>query len=218
MTTSPRYAQALAWAEQLHRHQQRRGKDVPFLSHLISVSALVWEDGGDENQAVAALLHDSIEEAGQTHASIRERFGEAVANIVLDCTDPGKLADPATRQPWVIRKLHYIAGLDLKPDASLLVAAADKAHNAHDQLLDAGPDPDRWNCFVPRFDGSAWYFWSLHNQFKVRLPESRSVKLLGQSVEAILTSPSLLARLPVGLDPHEWVANYMNRPKTHPET
>jgi hypothetical protein len=180
------------------------------------VSALVWEDGGDEDQAVAALLHDAIEEAGQTHASIRERFGQAVADIVLDCTDPGKLADPATREPWVIRKLRYIAALDRKPEASLLVAAADKAHNAHDQLFDAGPDPDCWKRTVPQLDGAAWYFWSLHNQFKVRLPDSRSVKLLGQSVQAILCSPSLLARLPVGQDPAQWVANDLNRPETHP--
>lgn len=91
MITSPRYAEALGWAEQLHRHQSRHGKAVPFLSHVISVSALVWEDGGNEDQAIAGLLHDSIEDAGQTRASIRERFGGAVADIVRDCTDPGKV-------------------------------------------------------------------------------------------------------------------------------
>ena len=64
MTITPRYGQALLWAEELHRQQRRKAKMVPYISHLISVSALVWEDGGDEDQAIAALLHDAIEDAG----------------------------------------------------------------------------------------------------------------------------------------------------------
>jgi len=84
---SARYGEALLWAEALHRGQSRKGKSVPYISHLISVSALVWEDGGTEDQAIAALLHDAIEDASQSHASIAERFGSAVADIVRDCTD-----------------------------------------------------------------------------------------------------------------------------------
>ena len=79
MTVSSRYGEALQWAEEIHRPQRRKGKPVPYISHLISVSALVWEDGGSEDQAIAALLHNAIEDAGQTHASISERFGVAVA-------------------------------------------------------------------------------------------------------------------------------------------
>jgi len=217
MITSPRYAEALGWAEQLHRHQSRHGKAVPFLSHVISVSALVWEDGGNEDQAIAGLLHDSIEDAGQTRASIRERFGGAVADIVRDCTDPGKVpGGDGALDPWTVRKQRFIGTLQQLPEASLLVTAADKAHNCRDRLLDAGQDPEGWNRFVSGFDGSAWYFWSLHDQLHVLLPSSRSVKLLGESVRAILASPQLLASLPAGQDPEDWVSTYLDRPDTHP--
>ena len=87
MTITHRYGEALLWAEALHRKQQRKGKTVPYISHLISVSALVWEDGGTEDQAIAALLHDAIEDADQSQSSIAERFGGTVADIVRDCTD-----------------------------------------------------------------------------------------------------------------------------------
>ena len=87
MIISSRYGVALRWAEEIHRPQRRKGKPIPYISHLISVSALVWEDGGNEDQAIAALLHDAIEDAGQSHGSIAERFGEPVADIVRDCTD-----------------------------------------------------------------------------------------------------------------------------------
>jgi hypothetical protein len=216
MTTSPRYAEALGWAEQLHRHQLRPGKAVPFLSHVISVSALVWEDGGNEDQAIAGLLHDAIEDAGQTHASIRDRFGVTVADIVRDCTDPGKVPGDGAPDPWILRKQRFIGTLQQLPEASLLVTAADKAHNSRDHLLDAGPDMEGWNRFLPGFDGSAWYFWSLHDQLRFLLPASRSVKRLGETVCAILASPQLLARLPAGQDPEDWVASYLERPDTHP--
>ena len=80
MTITPRYGQALLWADALHRKQRRKGKPVPYISHLISVSALVWEDGGTEDQAIAALLHDAIEDADQSHESIAARFGGTVAS------------------------------------------------------------------------------------------------------------------------------------------
>ena len=73
MPITPRYGDALAWADALHRDQQRKGKAVPYISHLIAVSGLVWEDGGTEDQAIAGLLHDAIEDAGQSHGSIAER-------------------------------------------------------------------------------------------------------------------------------------------------
>ena len=75
---SPAYGRALVCAEELHRDQPRKGKPVPYISHLIAVSGLVWEDGGTEDQAIAGLLHDAIEDAGQSHDSIAERFGDEV--------------------------------------------------------------------------------------------------------------------------------------------
>ncbi len=212
MTTSPRYVEALGWAEKLHRHQRRRGKPVPFLSHLLSVSAMVWEDAGDEDQAIAGLLHDAIEDAGQSHASIADRFGGRVADIVRDCTDPGKVPPPEQRAPWLERKQRFIATLQHLPQDSLLVTAADKAHNCRDRLLDAGLDPERWDRLFKRgFDGLLWYFWSLHRELRRHLPESRSVTRLGDSVDRLLGSRQLLERLPAGTDPQTWVAGHLQR-------
>ena len=81
------YTDALGWAAELHSRQRRKAKTVPYISHLIAVSALVWEDGGDEELAIAALLHDAIEDCGVSQQQIAQRFGERVAQVVADCTD-----------------------------------------------------------------------------------------------------------------------------------
>ena len=113
---SQRYDEALVWAAQLHREQRRKGKPVPYISHLISVSALVWEDGGSEDQAIAALLHDAIEDAGQDQSSIATRFGNPVADIVLACTDTdGPVAPGTEKEPWIVRKTRTIQKLVEKP-------------------------------------------------------------------------------------------------------
>ena len=164
MRSTPRYGEALAWADDLHRDQRRKGKPVPYISHLIAVSALVWEDGGTEDQAIAALLHDAIEDAGQSHASIAERFGSAVADIVRDCTDTTEGRPPGEKEPWLLRKTRYLDALDHKPETSLLVTAADKAHNARDMVLDARRDPAMWSKFNAGLDGSAWYLLRIQQQ------------------------------------------------------
>ena len=214
---SERYRDALGWAEELHREQLRKGKPVPYISHLMAVSALVWEDGGNEDQAIAALLHDSIEDSGQTHDSIAERFGTNVANIVVACTDTdGPVAPGGAKEPWLVRKTRTIDTLAQKPPEALLVVAADKAHNARDQVTDAGRDPLSWERFTPGLDGSAWYLWGLHRQLQALLPESRSVASLGASVETILASPDVKERLQPGQSHEDWVAGYLERPETHP--
>ena len=224
---SERYVASLGWAAELHRCQQRKGKEVPYIAHLIAVSALVWEDCGQTDQmeqehredlAIAALLHDAIEDAGVTKELIAARFGERVARIVADCTDTNGVVDAdGEKEPWLLRKTRYIEHLKTAPLDSLLVSAADKAHNARDMVLDADRDPGSWDRFQAGLDGSAWYLWSLHNKLKVLLPDSRSVALLGQSVKAILESPALLAKVDAGQSAEEWVADYLNRPETHPK-
>jgi (p)ppGpp synthase/HD superfamily hydrolase len=215
---SQRYIDALGWAAELHSFQTRKGKSVPYISHLIAVSALVWEDGGTEDQAIAGLLHDAIEDQKQTHASIQQRFGPTVADIVQACTDTdGPTAAGATKLPWIERKTAYIEKLATKPQEAWLVTAADKAHNARDMVLDADRHPDSWDRFRAGLDGSSWYLWSLHRKLKELLPESRSVELLGQSVQTILDSPVLLAKLSVGQSAENWVSQYLERPKTHPK-
>ena len=215
---SERYDQALLWAAQLHSTQFRKGKPVPYISHLISVSALVWEDGGNEDQAIAGLLHDAIEDAGQDHGSIAERFGNGVADIVVACTDTSApLAEGSEKEPWLLRKTRTIQSLATKPQSAWLVIAADKAHNARDLMIDAKRDPASWERFTPGLDGSCWYLWSLHGQLRELLPGSRSVGMLGSCVEAILATPEVQARLGNGQSAQEWVAGYLGRPETHPK-
>ena len=211
MAVSARYGEALLWAEELHRDQRRKGKAIPYISHLIGVSALVWEDGGSEEQAIAALLHDAIEDAGQTHASIADRFGEAVANIVRDCTDTSGTPVGGEKEPWLLRKTRFIASLEHKPEASLLVTAADKAHNAGDMVLDARRDPAMWSKFTAGLEGSAWYLLRMHQQLKRQLPQSRSVERLGEAVSEILAMDSYRRLVPQGLAPAVWAAGYADR-------
>ena len=211
MLITPRYGDALAWADELHRDQRRKGKPVPYISHLIAVSAMVWEDGGTEDQAIAALLHDAIEDAGQSHGSIAERFGIPVADIVRDCTDTSEDISPGQKEPWLLRKRRYIASLEAKPIASLLVTAADKAHNAADMVLDSRRDPAMWSKFNAGLDGSAWYLLRMHQQLNHRLPQSRSVERLGESVREILAIESYRRLVPQGLAPAVWAAGYAER-------
>ena len=211
MAVSARYGEALLWAEELHRDQRRKGKAIPYISHLIGVSALVWEDGGSEEQAIAALLHDAIEDAGQTHASIADRFGEAVANIVRDCTDTSGTPVGGEKEPWLLRKTRFIASLEHKPKTSLLVTAADKAHNAGDMVLDARRDPAMWSKFTAGLEGSAWYLLRMHQQLKRQLPQSRSVERLGEAVSEILAMDSYRRLVPQGLAPAVWAAGYADR-------
>ena len=211
MTITPRFGEALLWAEELHRSQRRKGKTVPYVSHLMAVSAMVWEDGGTEEQAIAALLHDAIEDAGQSHTSIAERFGVEVANIVRDCTDTSAETPQGDKEPWLVRKTRYIASLASKPDQSLVVTAADKAHNAGDMVLDARRDPEMWSKFNAGLDGSAWYLLRMHQQLKQRLPHSRSVARLGEAVEEILASEPYQRLVPDGIATAVWAAGYAER-------
>ena len=206
------YTDALGWAAELHNRQRRKAKAVPYISHLIAVSALVWEDGGDEHLAIAALLHDAIEDCGVSQQQIAQRFGERVGQIVADCTDTSDaVAAGGEKEPWLLRKSRYIAHL---PDAhrdSLLVSAADKAHNARDMVLDARRDPGMWSRFNAGLDGTAWYLHSLHEIFRQRLENSRSVELLGESVREILASEAYLALVPSGADPVVFAEGYPQR-------
>lgn len=206
-----RYGEALSWANELHKTQKRKGKRVPYISHLLTVSALVWEDGGDEDQAIAALLHDAIEDAGQTHASIKKRFGESVADIVRDCTDTTEDSGSDEKEPWLLRKTRYIASLAKKTEESLLVTDADKAHNAADMVMDARRNPEMWSKFNAGLEGSAWYLLRMHEELNRHLPKSRSVERLGEAVFEILGMDCYRCLVPEGIEPRVWAAGYSGR-------
>ena len=132
-----RFTHAVDHARVAHAAQVRKGSNIPYLYHLLGVASLVMEFGGNEDQAIAGLLHDTIEDCGAEHEQlIRTQFGDAVADIVVACTDgtaEGKssLVDAeAKKRDWMQRKLTYLAHLADAPDAILLVSACDKLHNA----------------------------------------------------------------------------------------
>jgi (p)ppGpp synthase/HD superfamily hydrolase len=173
-----RYARAVDYARIAHAGQFRKGGTVPYFSHVLGVSTLVLEAGGDEDQAIAALLHDVVEDCGAGHeAVIRAQFGDAVAAIVMACTDASaehKAAQddvPAKRRDWRIRKQAYLVHLGQAPDAVLLVSACDKLYNARSIVADL-EDPEVGVEVFERFttgrDGTLWYYAALHAVFAKR--------------------------------------------------
>ena len=155
-----RFEQALVFAAQLHREQRRKGTGVPYVSHLLAVAALVIEHGGDEDEAIAALLHDAIEDQGGAKAreEIRRRFGDRVTGIVDGCTDSEFFPKP----PWGERKRLYIEHLTNASASVQLVSAADKLHNARCILNDyRNVGEDIWQRFEGRREGTLWYYRSV---------------------------------------------------------
>ncbi len=170
-----RLAEALDLAVELHRSQIRKkgpgetGPDVPYLSHLLAVTALVLAHGGDEDEAVAALLHDGPEDQGGRPVleRIRRRFGERVARIVESCSDTFEAPKPE----WLERKRTYIAHLrDNAPgDDVLLVSLADKVHNVGSIVRDRREVGEAvWKRFTAGRKGTLWYYRTLERIFRER--------------------------------------------------
>jgi (p)ppGpp synthase/HD superfamily hydrolase len=141
MPITDRFADALSYAEHLHRNQTRKGKDIPYVAHLMAVCATVLEWGGDEDTAIAALLHDAVEDQGgvETLEAIQGRFGDRVAGIVAACTD-SMAADKENKAPWRERKEHHVARLADAGIEVALVTAADKLHNLTAMIRDVRRD------------------------------------------------------------------------------
>jgi (p)ppGpp synthase/HD superfamily hydrolase len=174
-----RFDEALLLACRLHREQRRKGTEIPYVAHLLGVASLVLEHGGDEDQAIAALLHDAAEDQGgeAALALILDRFGPAVVAIVSDCTDTTD--DP--KPPWRARKEEYIAGIEDKDPRALLVSLADKVHNARAIVTDLDAHgPSVWQRFTGRRDGSLWYYGELAAVFERRIPGPLSRELKSQ--------------------------------------
>lgn len=155
-----RFDRALVFASELHRQQRRKGSEVPYVAHLLAVAAIVMEHGGDEDEAVAALLHDAIEDQGgrETRDEIRRRFGERVTTIVEACTDSWTVPKP----PWENRKRAYLERLATGSASARLVSAADKLHNARSVLGDyRNVGEQLWQHFEGRREGTLWYYRSV---------------------------------------------------------
>jgi (p)ppGpp synthase/HD superfamily hydrolase len=148
---------ALLYASRLHRNQVRKGTSTPYITHLLAVASIVGENGGTEDEVVAALLHDAPEDQGgeATLRDIRLRFGDEVAEIVNGCTDTYQ--DP--KPPWRERKERYLAHLANAPDSVRLVSSADKLHNARSVLSDYRlVGEDLWTRFNGKKVGTLWYY------------------------------------------------------------
>jgi (p)ppGpp synthase/HD superfamily hydrolase len=137
----PRFSEAVAFAADQHAQQLRKGTDIPYVSHPLAVAAIVLEGGGDEDEAIAALLHDVPEDQGGRAAldEIQRRFGEQVAEIVESCSDTFEKPKP----DWRPRKERYVAHLRTASKSVLRVAAADKLHNLESLLFDIRKDGAR---------------------------------------------------------------------------
>jgi (p)ppGpp synthase/HD superfamily hydrolase len=153
-----RFTEAVRWASHLHADQARKGTRIAYVSHLLAVSSLVLEDGGTEEEAIAGVLHDAIEDCHVAEAEIRARFGAPVAEIVVACSED---RDPARDQDWEARKRRYLDHLQdpALPISALRVSAADKLHNARSILSDLREHgPSVWERFNAPADAQSWYY------------------------------------------------------------
>ena len=162
---SGRFDDAFRYAHEVHANQYRKGTNAPYISHLMGVASIVLDDGGDEEQTIAALLHDAAEDHGgrERLEDIRTRFGDAVARIVEDCTDSWE----TPKRPWLERKQHYVQHARQLPQASLRVAAADKVHNTYAILRDLRNSGEAvWERFSAAPDDVMSYYEGLVRAFR----------------------------------------------------
>ena len=159
-----RFSEALTYACMIHRMQSRKSTQVPYVSHLLAVASLALEHGATEDEAIAAVLHDAVEDQGGAPRArdIREHFGSAVADIVLGCTDTDILPKP----PWRERKETYVAHIRQAPRSVRLVSTCDKLHNARSILLDYRAVGEAvWSRFTGGREGTLWYYRALVDAF-----------------------------------------------------
>jgi len=171
-----RFDRALLYATHVHGGQVRKGTSTPYVAHLLAVSATVLEYGGDEDLAIAALLHDSVEDQGGRARleDVRNRFGARVARVVEACSD--SLADTGAgerKAHWQERKDKYLAHLQIADEDILHVSLADKIHNARSILRDLRkPEIGEkiWSRFSQPNERTLWYYGSLAEIFRKKLP------------------------------------------------
>ena len=165
-----RFSAAVEYARRAHEGQTRKGTNIPYLYHLLGVASLVLEHGGNEDQAIAGLLHDVVEDCGAQHAElIHHQFGVAVAQIVADCTDGSAESKQSASTPeskradWLQRKRAYLAHLADVDTYSLLVSGCDKLHNARAILSDIEGEAGLavFERFTAGLEGSLAYYASI---------------------------------------------------------
>ncbi|NJL98659.1 MAG: bifunctional (p)ppGpp synthetase/guanosine-3',5'-bis(diphosphate) 3'-pyrophosphohydrolase [Synechococcaceae cyanobacterium SM2_3_2] len=194
MQLSERFDQALAYASALHRTQMRKGSQIPYLTHLLGVCSLALGYGADEEMAMAALLHDSLEDgpefAGiprvQIEQAIREQFGERVLGMVLACTDTS--GESVEKEDWISRKTGYLAHMEAATDPGyLLVTACDKLHNLRSIWQDRKDVGEAiWERFTGKKEGSLWYYRELGRVMGIHTRAGRIPVVLVTEYEGLL--------------------------------
>ena len=160
MTLSPKFEEALIYATRVHGGQLRKKTRIPYIGHLLGVTAIAMEYGANETEAIGALLHDAVEDCGgpARQREIEEIFGKEVGEIVAGCTD----TDQTPKPPWRERKEKYIAHLETASPSTRLVSASDKLHNTRAILHNLREDGEEiWTRFNGGKEGTLWYYRSL---------------------------------------------------------
>jgi (p)ppGpp synthase/HD superfamily hydrolase len=178
-----RFLRALSFAAKKHAEQTRKASTIPYIAHLMGVASLVLEAGGDEDLAIAALLHDVVEDCGGAPMlkEIRRRFGKRVAKVVDGCTD----ADTDPKPPWRERKEKYLRHLRTADADTRLVSAADKLNNVRSILSDyRALGESLWSRFNGGREGTLWYYRTLLDIF-LRQPRNRITRDLELAVSEL---------------------------------
>ena len=165
-------AEALRFALEAHAEQTRKGRDIPYASHLLQVSGLVLEHGGDATLAMAGVLHDALEDTAHVDgAALRARFGDEVARIVESCTDllPGDRPD--ARSSWELRKRAYLERLRAADARTRLVVVCDKVHNLRSLVADLRAEGvETLARFTATPAQTRWYFETVRETLCDGLP------------------------------------------------
>jgi GTP pyrophosphokinase len=186
----PRFLRAFLFAAEKHAGQARKASTIPYIGHLMGVASLVLEAGGDEDLAIAALLHDVVEDCGGApmQKEVRRRFGKRVAKVVEGCTD----TDTFPKPPWRQRKEDYIRHLKMADADTRLVSAADKLHNVRSVVTDYREAGESiWSRFRGGRGGTLWYYRALLDEFLRGKPNRlvRELELAVTELEALTERP-----------------------------
>ncbi len=187
MRLSRQFKKALIYATRIHGGQLRKKTRVPYIAHILGVAAIAMEYGANETEAIAALLHDAVEDCGGAKRlrDTEGKFGKDVARIVEGCTD----TDQTPKPPWLKRKKAYITHVRHAPMATKLVSASDKLHNVRAILMDYRQEGERlWSRFNGGKQGALWYYRALVNAFS-----GKRIQPLVQELDRTLTQLELLS-------------------------
>jgi (p)ppGpp synthase/HD superfamily hydrolase len=176
LVLTARFHRALVYAARVHARQFRKGTTRPYIGHLLGVTSIVLTHGGDEDEAIAALLHDAVEDQGGKPRlrEIRRKFGARVARIVEGCTD----SDVEPKPPWLERKREYLRHLRHADSSVRLVSAADKVYNARETLEDFRSHRDAlWKRFKGGRQGTLWYYREVGKTLRRKGPKQLAEEL-----------------------------------------